>query len=53
MNECFFKYKELNIDALKMEERKTRKHNALHKHNAFPVTDPREMERYYLAANLK
>lgn len=51
-NECF-KCKEHNIDALKMEERKTRKHNATKEHNGFPVTDARAIETYYLAIYLK
>lgn len=38
------KSKDHNRDALKTEERKTKKHNAINKNNGFPVTDPREME---------
>lgn len=51
-NECF-KCKDRNINALKMEERKTRKHNATKKLSGFPVTDTRAIETYYLAINLK
>lgn len=47
------KSKDHNRDALKTEERKTKKHNATNKNSGFPVTDPREMEAYYLAINLK
>lgn len=48
-NECL-KSKDHNRDALKMEEKKN---NTTNKNNGFPVTDPREMEAYYLAINLK